>query len=296
LDSSPVGVCRFVAAESLVLTASADYLRVVGWSPPEFFDHFALGLECIHDIAFVDRMITIASATGDHVLIHRMATDALQPFASRQQIVLATEQKRVRPTTPRLIDVDAIPALAKQTSERAVKRAASAGIVEEVQVFQEFRKGRAPYMATMNEKFARLTRVNDMLDKMRLTKLLQTVASNGDLGAEVLLILRMKPQSVKLEHAPFVMQIALRIFDQDQDLAIASVEAMLQAFGKLVHATKAMASRGNDTALEERKKACDVFLDSFREIAPRLRTVAGGRSANAQTAAEILDEWRVFLR
>jgi hypothetical protein len=299
LDSSPVDVCRFIGAESLVLTASGDYLKVVGWNPPEFFDHFALGLERVHDLAFVDRVITIASATGDHVLVHRMATDALNPFTSRQQIVFGTEPKRAKATTPQLIDINAMPALAKRTaqlSDRAVKRAASAGPIDETQVFQEFRKGRAPYMATMNEKFSRLTRVNDMLYQMGLAKLLQTVASNGDLGSEVLLILRMKPQNVKLEHASFVMQIAVRIFDQDQDLAIASVEAMLQAFGKLVHATKAMASRGNDVALEERKKKCNVFLESFREIAPRLKTVAGGPSASAQTAAEILEEWRIFLR
>jgi hypothetical protein len=69
VDSSPVDVCRFIGAESLVLTASEDCLKVVGWNGPEFFDHFALGLERIHDLPLVVRVITIVSAIGDHVLV-----------------------------------------------------------------------------------------------------------------------------------------------------------------------------------------------------------------------------------
>jgi hypothetical protein len=114
----------------------------------------------------------------------------------------------------------------------------------------------------------------------------------------MLIILRIKPDAVKLEHAPVLMQIAVRVFDVDHDLAIATVESMLQAFGKIVHATRAMNSQGvgADAAFESRKKQCELFVESFREIAPRLRTVAVGRSASAQIATEILDEWKAFLR
>jgi hypothetical protein len=174
----------------------------------------------------------------------------------------------------------------------------SAVVSEELKIFDDFRKPRGAYMNAMNEKFARLMRINDLIDQMGVGKLLSAVAESGDLGVEMLVILRMKPDAVKLEYSPIVMQIAVRIFDSDHDLAIATVESMLQAFGKVVHATRAMSAQGVgvDAALAERKKRCESFVESFREIAPRLRTVSVGRSASAQTAAEILDEWKVFLR
>jgi hypothetical protein len=150
----------------------------------------------------------------------------------------------------------------------------------------------------MNEKFSKLTRLNDILSQPGVRRTLDQIAQNGDLGTELLVMLRMKPDAVRLEHAGVVMQIAVRVFDQDHDLAIATVESMLQAFGKLVLATRSMAIPGVrvDPALEERKAQCELFVESFREIAPRLRTVAAGSAASSQIAAELLQEWRLFLR
>jgi hypothetical protein len=150
-------------------------------------------------------------------------------------------------------------------------------------------------MTSMNERYARLTRVSELLDQKGLAKALELTTAGGELAPDLLAILRMRPDAVTLEHAPLVMQAAVRIFERDADLAISSVEAMLQAFGKLVHATRAMGSRG-DEAVAERKRKCEVFVEAFREISPALRTLAGSRSPIAQTAADLLEEWRVFLR
>ena len=68
--------------------------------------------------------------------------------------------------------------------------------------------------------------------------------------------------------------------------------------GKLVNATRQIKSSGvgNDPVLDERKKSSELFIESFREIAPKLRTVTVGKSMTSQAASEILDEWKIFLR
>lgn len=303
LDSSPVDMVQFVANENIALSASSDYLKVVGWSPPEFFDHFTLGFDKVHDISVSDRIVTIASSSGDRCLIHKLRLDQLKPLSGRPV--------KSRPSTPRLLDIDAIKntpssssvALSENQSKppsskksnRSVKQQESRSQNEESRAFKDFRKNRAAFMSSMNEKYSRLTRIKDLIKQVGLLKTLQTVAESGDLGVELLIILRMKPNVIKLEHASLMMQIAVRIFDRDYDLAITTVESMLQAFGKLVNATRQISKTGNDLSLQERKKKSEIFLESFREIAPKLRTVAVGNSPTAQTASEILDEWKIFL-
>jgi hypothetical protein len=305
LDTSPVDVVRFAPTDSAAFSASADYLKVVGWSPPEFFDHFTLGLEHVHDVSFVDRLVTVASSSGDRVRVHRMRVDSMKPFSSQPSSSKAPAQKMLDlaniPAGPKRVSpperTEPLPRIAAVKVKRAVS-SDSAAASEELKIFEDFRKPRGAFMNTMNEKYARLTRISDMLDTLGLAKMLATIAESGDLGVETLIILRMKPEAVKLEHSGSVIQIAGRVFDTDHDLAIATVESMLQAFGKMVHATRSMSSQGvgSDGAFQERKKKCELFVESFREIAPRLRTVSVGRSPTARTATEILDEWKVFLR
>ncbi|OHT09218.1 hypothetical protein TRFO_21952 [Tritrichomonas foetus] len=326
LDSSPVDLVTFVPGENIALSGSADYLKIVGWKPPEFFDHFTLGLEKVHDISIVDRTATIASTANDRALIHKIKLDQMNPFSSMPS----------KPTTPRLLNLDAIkniPQNSRPTSKlpsqpssqvtsqpqsqtpsmpnssKKVKRLLRSAendkndVVnenenKESRVFKDFRRSRSSYMSTMNEKYSRLTRIKDSIKQRGLTRTLQDCAQSGDLGVEILMIMRMKPNAIKLEHSALLMQIAVRVFDRDFDIAVTTVEAMLQAFGKLVNATRQISSNGvgHDVALEERKKKCQLFIESFREIAPKLRTIAVGKSMTSQAAAEILDEWKIFLR
>lgn len=334
LDSSPVDVVMFIPGESTAISASPDYLKVVGWEPPEFFEHFTLGLERVHDIAISNQLITIASSAADHALIHRIKLDALKPFSQRPSVGVnfiagpgpAPVNKASRPTTPRLLDIAAMKEPKKKRTSPPVesskrptalqspnesrdsgrvlssKRSVSSDSQpqsEEEKMFRGFRKDRTKYMADMNEKFSRLTRIDDMINQFGLTKSLYNLSTGGDLGPEMLMVLRMKPEAVKLEHSAYVLQIAERVFDDETDLAITTIESMLQAFGKIVQATKAIPSRrsGGDPAFEERKKNSELFVETFRELAPKLRSYSSSsRSLNASTARELLDEWRAFLR
>jgi hypothetical protein len=285
LDSSPIDVVRFATNDSVAFSVSADYIQVVGWEPPEFFDHFPVGLERANDLSFIEGVITIASSTQNRVLIHRMNATALKPWSVRQQQqpLFMTENK-ARSPTPRLLDPSAMPIPQKRNIDKP-----------EICVFQEFRKSRAPFMTTMNDRFSRLTHVDDLLDGHGLMKMLAVVAENGVLGLDVLIILRMVPTAVKLEHAPLVMRIAMRSWEMNEDLALSTVLSMLQRFGKLVKVTRSVDGSSKDGCLIERKKQCELFVGAFRELATRLQNAATGNSASARTAAEILADWRMFL-
>ena len=184
------------------------------------------------------------------------------------------------------------------TKRSTPKQTYASDTSDEMKIFRDFRKYRGPFITQMNERYARLSRVKDSLAQIGLIKTLENAVETGELGGELLNILGMKPEVVKLEHAALMMQISVKVFDRDYDLAIMTVESMLQSFGKLVNVTRqtALNGVGSDYALEERKKKSDMFVDGFREIAPKMRTVACGKSPISQTAAEILEQWKLFLR
>ena len=352
LDSSPVNMVRFVQGENVAISASSDYIKIVGWKPPEFFDHFTLGLDVVHDFSIADQMLTIASSCNEKALIHRMRLSQLKPFSLRPQqtVQFASEQSNKQKNhTQRLLDISTMPQLkpgstnsniskkltkkskelssvssngsnsynekndsssnaSVSSSGRSTKASNKRGkniqhayeppLTEEQRIFRDFRKSRGSFMSSMNEKFSRLIKIKEMLSELGLTKTLETVAENGDLGLELLAILRNKPEVVKLKHSASMMEICVKIFDKDYDIAISIAELMLQAYGKLVNATWQTASNGvgMDVALEERKRKSEKFVESFRALAPKLRTVTFGKSNASQTASELLEEWKVFLR
>lgn len=302
LDSSPIDLITFVQNENVALSASPDYLKVVGWSPPEFFDLFTLGLEKVHDISISDRVATIASSSGDRCIIHSLRLDQLKPLSNRPV--------RSRPSTPRLLDIESIkktPSVIsnKSSSDQIPQKPSSKKSTRllkttdtnksnESKVFQIFRQERSQFMLSMNDKYSRLTRIKDLIQQVGLSKTLEAVSESGDLGVELLILLRMKPEVVKFNHSSLIMQIAVRVFDRDPDLAITTIESMLQAFGKLVIATRQISS--NDPAMQNRKKQSELFVESFKEVAPKLKNIAMSNSPSGQTASSIIDEWKIFLR
>lgn len=302
LDSSPVEVVKFLPTEKCALTASSDYIKVVGWNPPELFDHFVLGIEQVHDICYADGAITIASSANDHAIIFKVKVGGVKPFNVKQtsaQPYIYTQEKKARPTTPRLLDIQQMKEqqpIKKPSPEPQPTQTSSFSNGEDL--FRDFRKNRSPFMNSLNEKFSRLTRISDMIDQIGLAKTIHFIAENGDLGEEMLSLYRKRPEIIKIEHAASLMQIAVQVFGTDYDLALSSVESLLQSFGKLVQATNAMPLHGvgTDPALEDRKKKCDLFVEAFRDIAPQIRTLTAGNSSTSDTAREILEDWKVFLR
>ena len=147
----------------------------------------------------------------------------------------------------------------------------------------------------MNERYSRIMRVGDMLDSGGLKKTLDGIAESGDLGPEALSLVRLNPDAIKLEHTPSIMRIAYLLLDKETELAITTIEEIMEGFGKLVHATLLTKSSGNEE-VEKRKQNCQLFVEAFKEMQGKLRTLSIGKKEQSQIAGKLLNDWRVFLR
>jgi hypothetical protein len=137
-------MAQFLASDSIVLTASTDYVKIMGWNPPELHGHFTLSIAKLHDFVFADRTLTFASTCDDRVLIYRVGTDLLKPFCDRE----TPDPKKPWTATPPLLDISAIPKkLVPQPAKKPVtKPSQPAESPSETKLFNEYRLSRAAYM------------------------------------------------------------------------------------------------------------------------------------------------------
>ena len=174
--------------------------------------------------------------------------------------------------------------------------------VSAASIYSDFRKDRTSFMSAMNERYSKLSRINDALDALTLTELLQQIAQSGKQATEILLIMQQKQDALTLEHASYIMQIATIVLNSDRQLAVQTIEAMLQSFGALVRATLASTpAAGIDLAYDERKQRCQLFVAAFKQAAPILKQIANNSTRDCdpdvcETAQQILDQWKVLLK
>ena len=162
--------------------------------------------------------------------------------------------------------------------------------------FAEFKKNRTAFMTKMNDRYSHLSRINDVLGSEGLTKALENATKNGELGPELLTILRMKPECVKFEHAVPMLQICDKLYAKERDLVISTIESLMQAFGRLVVDTLAIKDPSQEPVFQQRLKRSKKFAELFKQMAPFLRSVAVGQSTSAGTAGELIDEWQILLK
>lgn len=164
-------------------------------------------------------------------------------------------------------------------------------------IFVDFKKGRAGFLGQMNDRYSRLLRVSDSIGQRGLTAALDAAAGGADTGPELLMIVRMKPEVVRLEQAALILKICNRISAKDTDLAMSTVSYVMETFGSLVQSTlEAPSPGGVDLALEERKKHGGNFVEAFRSLVPFLRKTASTASSVSDVASEILAQWRCFTQ
>ena len=174
--------------------------------------------------------------------------------------------------------------------------------VSATSIYSDFRKERTPFMSAMNERYSKLARINEALDTLTLGELLKQIAESGKQATEILSIITMKQDSLTLEHASYIMQIATIVMNSNIELAVHTIETMLQSFGAFVKATLASGpSTGIDLAYDERKQRCQLFVAAFKQAAPALKQVASNSYPDCdpdvcEAAQQILDQWKVFLK
>lgn len=296
LDSAPIDVVKFHSSGSVIISCSSDYLKFVSLQPLKIQDLFTIALETIRDVSISMAGVTIASSIGTKLIIHRTKLEFFKPFKN-SPISLTPELDDIyrKPSaTPPRVEMAQLPVPTRNRvaseqntpGRRGQKARLSFG---ESPVFSEFRKHRQVFMTKMNDRYSKLSRINEFISKKGMSRLLENSAKTGDMGCEILTILRMRPEVVRFYHAVLMMQIVEKIMTAEKELSIATVETLLQTFGRIV--LDELQNKSGEKYSHARK-----FADSFRCIAPFLKSVSIGQSNYAQTAADILDEWQVMLK
>lgn len=315
LDTDSISLIRYAPMDQCMLTLSKSYSKIIGWSPPTFYEQISTGIDVPQDLAIIDGNILFASSSGNLAIIHKLKCSGMKPFIKRKRVYSDSDALK-KEGSAKILDEQHIPATkgssrsesAEQSIDRYSSRGESNVSKERIPapnsvstsgtsvLYAEFRKERANFMTSMNERFSKLTRINEELDQMSLIELLNGCAENGKYAAELLTVMQMKPEVLSLQHAASIMQISTLILKSNTELAVTTIESMLQSFGKLIHATLQTPNSGVDLALEERKKRCTNFVNAFKQMLPALKQLSGENTPSGITAAEIISEWKVFAK
>ncbi|EAY05363.1 hypothetical protein TVAG_130970 [Trichomonas vaginalis G3] len=329
LDSHSIDLIRFAPEDPVLLSASTDFIRLLGWEPAQIYGKIPFGAFKPRDLCVAQNEITIASTEKDRVIITKRKTDGLQPFTNSKN------KNKQQPkhffddipnpsnggrSTPRLIDMESLAKKSRSMSECStgdepepeitprgrLLRPGSVGNKDSEQksmshsssgsVYNEFRKDRTQFMTFMNERYSRFARINEALDSQSLLDLLKEAAESTKQSSEILSIIAMKPEAITLDHASYIMQIAAIAIKSNPDLAVSTIETMMQSFGAFVRATLATPSSGVDLAFDERKQKCNAFTSAFRQVAPALKQISNSSSESSDAARDLIEQWRVFLK
>jgi len=283
LDSSPVDIVRFY--DNIIITASSDFLKFVSLNPPDLKEHFAIGVNTVADMCVNEFGITIASIMGNQISIYKSKTEYFKPFSQKRPSpeIFLSPQTKVH--TPRLLDIAAmkipnnIPEAPSKKSEKS-----------ETDLLSEYRKDRKQFLSQINEKYTRLSKIDEIIEQGGIQKLIQ-ISSNkkGEYGSELFTLIRNRPDIITLESSYLVLQVAYSIISRDKEITVPIIESLIQSYGSLV--VDILKSEHPKENNDSRYKASHLFAESIKQLIPSLRTIATGKSHLSQTASEILEEW-----
>ena len=305
LDSAPITVLSFQGEEGLVFSGSNDYLKVVGFDPPKLYDTLELGFDCLNDFSINDVKITIASSSGDRILIDRVRKDLFKPYIFSPVAVLAIGKGEmeiavdVKPKTPRLLDMNQVRPLSTATMKRLnltppvvekPKKPEETGIFhfktssfkKKAKVdrpeFEQYQKNRDESMMLLTGRYNRLCSINDLITSLGVEETIRRVTEREDLMTEMLNIIRMKPDVLTMDVAPAVVKIAGIAFIENPELSVSVVETVLQMFG--AQYIDLIDNGGADT-----------FIKELTKLQPMLRKAKNGYESYSESAGQILDEY-----
>lgn len=317
LDSSSIEIIRFQSEDGLIFAASKDYLKTSTWEPAKLHDYMPLGFDKIDDIAINNVTMTIASSSGDRILIDRLRKDSFKPYIFANVGVHAIGkgeiERSVQVKTPRLLDLDEIRPSSversRKTSTASSSRSNSTSTTissnttlkpEETGIFhfnistkkkkpknktfELYKEGRSDSMQFLTNKYSKLCSINDMITMSGLDDTLQKIIdSREDLAADLLGIIRLKVDCLNIKSAPVVIRIAALAFIEDSEIAVSTVEVILQMFG---------AQFLDD---EEKGDEYKEMVGALASIKPMLTKVKNSNEEYAETARQILNEYSALF-
>ncbi|OHT02900.1 hypothetical protein TRFO_06960 [Tritrichomonas foetus] len=275
--SSKIVAAKFSnEVDSLAVTASDDSLSILSIDPIQHIERVSIQCGHVCDIALVQNNVLIASSERDHAIITRVKFDPS----------LFTDMKN---------DCG----LSDKIKGKGSKRPTSSSIeMNSVDIYKMFKKERNAFLSQLSEKNARIVRLGDLAAQKGLIGVLEEAAAKPEMGIDVLTLLKNKKQALKLDHAIPILLICSNVIKTRPELAVETVDNILNSFGKIVYTTRGMAGQavGVDIALEERKEKSENFVYNYRKVAIGLKHVAKGSNSLAKAAKRILDEWSVLVK
>lgn len=303
LDSSPIEIIRFQSEDGLIFSASKDYLKTVTWEPAKLHDYMALGFDKIDDISIKDYIMTIASSSGDRILIDRVRKDSFKPYIFANVGVHAIGKGEIERSTqvktPRLLDLDQIrPASVEKSRKISTASSSRSNSTtstlksEETGIFhfniskkkkvknmtyEIYKDGRTDSMQMLTSKYSRLCSINDMLTSTSLEELIAKILNmREDLAVDFLGIIRLKVDCLTMKTAPQVIRIAALAFIENAEVAVSAVEVVLQMFGAQY--------------LDDEENA-DEMKSALASIQPMLNKAKNSNEDYADIANQILSEY-----
>lgn len=290
LNTSEVLAVHFASKGSYAFGASSDLLSVVSYDTMESCDRLKYSIGKLQDFRIIENNIVLSSSMKDHIIINRVKVNSLNPFNPS-----ASKQKETNSYCT-LLELNGSPPPKRRHTLFKVQNPPilpQSLCVDEKEVFREFKKGRPTFRTEMNERYARINRIGEMLSCDGLTKTVRAVAQGGDLQLELATVVLKKPRVMSIEHAGGMMQVAVKLFGDQDEAALALIDCILNIFGKIAYAT--LKTNGGDVAFERRKAYVNEMIKAFKEASFDVKDIASMKGPLQKTANDILDQWGSLL-
>lgn len=185
------------------------------------------------------------------------------------------------------ISIDSVLALRRSSSKHEnVEQLKS---VEDSKLYIEYKKDRQQFLSAMNDRHSKLITINEMIDSFGFQSTVEGIAESGSLVVETLNIINLKPDIVTEELTPLIIKICSFAFVGNGDLAVNSIESILQIYGGIFLSAI-------DNPDDIHYKNATAFVKEIKNLQGAIRVIKNGYTEAASTASNILNTYSSFFK
>jgi hypothetical protein len=270
---------RFSSDGSVVSSCSTSTVSLFRSYSPDFADHLQVSLTTVYDMQLFSTSVAIASAEGPACSIILVKTDEFRLLPKKKTAAAANCQAKV-------IDGSNLPNVPDKRVRKAPSRvladlqpkpqAASANDV----LYRAFKTDRTQYVGLLAQRHGRLVHLRDLIKKQGFAFAATEVAANGESVAELMTVVQMKPDTVRMENAAVCIDALQFGFTADPGTAVVVLGIVLTNIAQ----TLSVVTGGEEAA---------QIMETIHGIAP---VVGKAADAGVPGAKQLLDAWPRLLR
>ena len=288
LNPSEVKSVAFFNKANAALAVSSSLLNIVCYDPVQEYDRFKYPSQIgtVFDTRIFQQdknnNILIATAKRGEATISRIKSKTLSPFSPYGK----------QPVQPQAVNHNASPSSSVDIERRRSSEGPPSSYTNEGKIYNEYRKDRGPFLTQMTERSSKITRLGEMIANSGLEQTIEYVGESGDLQLELAKIIMRRPKAIKLQSAASLMNIASKLFEVDQVVALSLIDAVLASQGKVTFAT--MRTNSDTEQFQQRKVWCQEMIDAFKNNIPSIQRIARNKGPLRSLANDMLIQWRSF--